>query len=330
MRRDGMDSMDTSEKRRHERDSPAAPSPSLPPTTAARSAASWSDIEAMQYLPISSCLLLCCAFVYYSRAATVSFLESRFTFSSDADGFNILFDCPADHWCGMIVSGGEEPDVFVGGDTYALARHSVCDWNCCLGLKDNDWPDHSCPHPSCCDCHAAPIGLRSFPSVMGDGWTWKKDRGIGGADGLRGTACARNATSEASFLPVKPSGDRLRADLSLRFGPAIRPGFLDLDGTPRAVVFAQASHGAVSFDGNTTLDVGYHGRGAFSACLVDRDKLCGCGWPLTNNLRQACVPINSNQTVIDMPSTNMSSMIGHNFWHLFLIAMTILISFVNV
>ena len=249
----------------------------------------------------------------------MSFLDSRFTFSSDAGGFNVLFDCPADQWCGMIVSGDEEPDVFVSGDTYVLARHSVCDWDCCLGLKDNDTPDHSCPHPTCCDWHGAPIGLRSFPSVMG--------RGIGGADGLRGTACVRNAANEASFIPVQPRGDRLHARLPLRFGPAIRDGFFALDGTPRAVVFAQASRGAESFDGNTTLDVGYHGRGAFSACLVDEDKLCGCGWPLTDELRQACVPINSDQTVEAMPQTGSMNGVAP-FWYL--PAMTTLISFVSV
>ena len=269
-------------------------------------------------MPILPCLLLCFVLFYYARAATVSFLDSRFTFSSDANGFNISFDCPADQWCGMIVSGDEEPDVFESGDTYVLARHSVCDWNCCLGLKDNAPPDHSCPHPTCCDWHGSPIGLRSFPSVLG---------GIGGADGLRGTACTRNAANEASFIPVQSHGDRLHARLPLPFGPAIRDGFFSLDGTPRAIAFAQASHGAESFDGNTTLDVGYHGVGAFSACLVDADKLCGCGWPLTDQLRQACVPINSDQTVVAMAS--MSGVVRHciRFWYLF--AMAILIPCVN-
>ena len=92
-------------------------------------------------------------------------------------------------------------------------------------------------------------------------------------------------------------------------------------------MFAQASHGAVSFDGDITLDVGYHGRGAFSACLVDKDELCGCGWPLTSDLRQACVPINSDQTI---SATAMSGVVRHGVTFWYLIAVTILISLVNV
>ena len=36
---------------------------------------------------------------------------------------------------------------------------------------------------------------------------------------------------------------------------------------------------------------------------MSEDKLCGCGWPLTEELKQACVPLNSNQKVVASPLT---------------------------
>lgn len=83
------------------------------------------------------------------------------------------------------MSSGTEPEVFEYGDTYILARHGVCQKDCCEGLKNNGWPDHSCPHPRCCS-HEGPTGVREYSSVMGDGWSWDQDRGIGRVGGLRG------------------------------------------------------------------------------------------------------------------------------------------------
>ncbi|EJK75055.1 hypothetical protein THAOC_03233, partial [Thalassiosira oceanica] len=225
------------------------------------------------------------------EGASVSFLESIFTFANQPDGLGVEFDCPADKWCGLIVSQGLEPQVFTHGDTYVLARHSLCDWDCCTGLRDNAPPDHSCPHPTCCDWHGQPTGIRSFSSVMGDGWTWAADRGIGRDGGLRGPTCARSIDEE---------------------GSAAAAGFNRWDGGQRALIFAQASAGAVSFDGSTSLDVGYHGRGAFTACVVSNRSICGCGWPLGSNAHvDRCIDLDSNATYRAVADSESGGSLAH-------------------
>ena len=243
-----------------------------------------------------------------ARAATVEFLDSRFTFSSNGSGFHVSFDCPSDKWCGMIVSEGREPEVFTGGDTYVLARHSLCDCDCCEGLRGGAFPDHSCPHPLCCDGAGRPVGLRRYPDVMGGPspaapgepptpWDFKTHKGVGGPHGLRGDAPCQ-ADMEPTFLPVDDIDGRHLVELHLPFGAA-PDGFYSLTGALRAVTFSQASRGAMSFNGGVdTLDVGYHGKGSpFVSCLMSADALCGCSWPLDEAWAlSVCVPLNSSQT----------------------------------
>ena len=47
------------------------------------------------------------------------------------------------------------------------------------------------------------------------------------------------------------------------------------------------------------MDVGYHGKGyPFSACLIDGERICGCGWPLdVEEAKKSCVPMRGNETV---------------------------------
>ena len=250
----------------------------------------------------------------FGYAATVAWLNSTFEFSTFSannsssftgnNGYNVQFNCPEDKWCGMIVSDSLEPEIFTDGDTYVLARHSLCDWECCTTLKDNPPPDYSCPHPKCCNPHHSPVGLRAFPSVMGTNWSGPKNGGQGITDGLRGPTCARNALTDADFRPVQAVGGRLGINMTFPFGIAPnRSGFFTMDGARRAFTFIQAVEGlAASFDGGiTTLDVGYHGKGAFTTCVVSEQSLCGCGWPLTNTLAQKCVPLNSDLSVYGHP-----------------------------
>lgn len=132
---------------------------------------------------------------------------------------------------------------------------------------------------------------------MGTGY---QSGGQGVTDGLRGPTCARHALTDSDFRPVEVLGGRLGIKLTFPFGVAPnRSRFYTMDGAPRMIAFVQAVEGlAASFDGGkTTLDVGYHGKGAFTSCLVSEQFLCGCGWPLTDTLAQKCVPLNSNQTV---------------------------------
>ena len=255
---------------------------------------------------------LLCFQTTFCYAATVAWLNSTFMFSlsgntsSSSNGYNVHFNCPQDKWCGMIVSGSLESEIFTDGDTFVLARHSLCDWECCVALKNNPPPDYSCPHPTCCNPHGSPVGLRSFPSVMGTGWSGKKDGGQGITDGLRGPTCARNALTDSDFRPAQVAGGRLGINVTFPFGVAPnRSGFYTMDGAPRAVTFIQAVEGAAaSFDeGKTTLDVGYHGKGSFTTCVVSEQSLCGCGWPLTDTLAQKCVPMNSDQIVSTQAST---------------------------
>ena len=76
------------------------------------------------------------------RGATVNWKDSHFSISSQNSGGNgdwqFLFDCPDDKWCGMVICDGTDDissQVFVGGDAYILARHSLCDCDCCDGLR---------------------------------------------------------------------------------------------------------------------------------------------------------------------------------------------------
>lgn len=105
--------------------------------------------------------------------ASILFNGFRFTFSTEGvnGGFRIGFKCPIDKFCGMIVSQSTTPEVFTFGDTYILARHGLCDYDCCFNLRGNPPPDYSCPHPRCCTSTGSPVGLRSFPSLMGEGWS---------------------------------------------------------------------------------------------------------------------------------------------------------------
>lgn len=213
--------------------------------------------------------------------ATVEFKESRFEFTpSKSPGIEVNFDCPADKWCGIIISEGFVPQVFKVGDAYVMARHGICQRGCCESLKNNDYPDHSCPHPNCCT-HNGPIGLRSFRSVMGDGWSWDKNKGIGCVGGLRGDASYKpvNESSASTFTSASVVDGRNLAHLTLPFGRQPPAGFIKLDSEMRAVSFAQASVGAMSFDGLTSIDLGYHGKGAFTSCLINGTHICGCGWP---------------------------------------------------
>ena len=168
-------------------------------------------------------------------AAEYKFKESIFTFShleagnsdvAEADfggGLQVNFDCPHDKWCGMIVSEGVDCQVFEIGDTYILARHGVCDESCCQGLKENDYPDHSCPHPTCCT-HEGPIGIRDFISVMGDGWSWKAHRGIGQAGGLRGDATYVAVDPDVeTFIYADQIDGRNLANVTLPYGTS-QPG----------------------------------------------------------------------------------------------------------
>ena len=149
-----------------------------------------------------------------SHAATVAWLNSSFTFTSNGAGtgfgFDIHMDCPGDKWCGMVVAGStgmKSEDIFDDGDTYILARHALCGWACCRALAGNPAPDYSCPHPKCCKPgNDSVVGLRSFPSVMGTGWSG----GTGVTDGLRGPTCARSALGDSDFRPTRVVGGRLR------------------------------------------------------------------------------------------------------------------------
>lgn len=242
-----------------------------------------------------------------AEGATVKFLDSRFTFTSNATGLYVAFDCPSDKWCGMIVSGSREPDVFEHGDTYILARHSLCDCTCCAGLKDNPTSTkaHTCPTPQCCDAVDKPVGLRTFPSVMGEGWSWETDRGIGGPKGLRGDASCEPALDSKYPDRFKYSvikNWRHYANLSLPWGKAA-PGYNTLDaGTLRAVSFSQASVGAAKFAYDPagsvdSLTVGYHGAGAFMTCLLSGSSICSCGWPAAKAAKD-CVNLNDGGTAI--------------------------------
>ena len=252
-------------------------------------------------------------FLLVARAtgAAVDFLSSRFTFSSEGGaGLRVGFNCSSGKWCGMIVSRSRTPEIFSFGDTYILARHGLCDYDCCWSLRDNPAPDYSCPHPQCCESTGSPVGLRSFPSLMGEGWSNTTmpttERNILFPHGLRGDATMRSALVDApphmrAFQPASVIDGFNYATLSLPFGDASASvvhtsGFYVLDDTLRAVVLTGAAAGAASFDGGvTTLDVGYHGPGAFTACLVSGTQLCGCGWPLVESASLAkCVPLDSD------------------------------------
>ena len=275
--------------------------------------------------------------------ASVLFNGFRFTLSADSDnhgGLHISFKCPLDKWCGVIVSGSMEPEIFTLGDTYILARHGVCNYDCCWNLRGNPAPDYSCPHPNCCTATGNPVGLRSFPSLMGEGWhtsteeilfphgyaPWFKPRRQARSRStharrrqpravaphthvrallhrLRGDATMRPALQDAppytnAFQIADVIDGFNLVDLSLPFGVDQNRsnGFHVLDSSMRAVVFTGAARGATSFDdGLTTIDVGYHGPGAFTACLVSSTELCGCGWPLRRAVQlKECVPINSD------------------------------------
>lgn len=212
----------------------------------------------------------------------IQFLDSKFKFQREAEGLKVHFDCPADKWCAMIVSEDVQPEVFMYGDTYVLARHGVCTKDCCEGLRNNDFPDHSCPHPKCCG-NEGPIGIRAYHDVMGEGWSWGKNRGVGLVGGLRGDASYTAVDPDAEdFVNALILDGRNLANLSLPFNTGTpQKGFYDLDDRFRAIMFAQASKGAMTFDGGqTNLDIGYHGAGAFTACLINGTHNCGCGLPL--------------------------------------------------
>ena len=246
--------------------------------------------------------LLTLLLVARATGAAVDFLTFRFNFSSEGDaGLRVGFNCPSSHWCGMIVSQSRRPEIFTLGDTYILARHGLCDYDCCWNLRNNPPPDYSCPHPSCCRSTGSPVGLRSFPSLMGEGWytTPPTERDLLYPHGLRGDATMRPAVEDApphtrQFQPASVIDGFNIAALSLPFG-VNTSGFYTLDGSLRAVVLTGATAGATSFDGRTALDVGYHGPGAFTACLVSGSQLCGCGWPLVEAASlKNCVPLDSD------------------------------------
>ena len=132
--------------------------------------------------------------------------------------------------------------------------------------------------------------------------------------GLRGDATMRSAVLDApphtkEFQPASVIDGFNLATLSLPFG-VNDTGFYVLDGSLRAVVLTGAAAGATSFDGRTTLDVGYHGPGAFTACLVSGTHLCGCGWPLIESESLAqCVPLDSDE--IQDANANMRQRMVH-------------------
>ena len=252
-------------------------------------------------------------FLLVARAtgASVDFLSSRFTFSSEGGtGLRVGFNCSGDKWCGIIVSRSRTPEIFSFGDTYILARHGLCDYDCCWNLRTNPPPDYSCPHPRCCESTGSPVGLRSFPSLMGEGWYTdienKASKDLLYPHGLRGDATMRSALVDGpphtrAFQPASVIDGYNYASLSLPFGNTSAgmidtSGFYVLDDSLRAVVLTGAAAGAASFDGGlTTLDVGYHGPGAFTACLVSGTQLCGCGWPLIESAALgSCVPLDSD------------------------------------
>lgn len=135
---------------------------------------------------------------------------------------------------------------------------------------------------------------------MGKGWSWPVHRGVGVGHGLRGDAVCREADTDPSpqnsFDFSLVLDGRNYANLSLPYGVATE-GYHTLDSTtPRAVVFAQASVGAMSFDGGkTSMDVGYHGANAFTSCLMNGTHLCGCGWPLdTATAMSQCIRLDAD------------------------------------
>ena len=106
-----------------------------------------------------------------------------------------------------------------------------------------------------------------------------------------------SGVSTNTSVPPAPSSP---SNMTLPFGVTPdRAHFYTMNGSARTVTFIQAVDGkAASFDGGkTTLDVGYHGRGSFTACVLSGESLCGCSWPLTEAAAMECVPLNSDQIV---------------------------------
>ena len=205
---------------------------------------------------------------------------------------------------------------------------------CCEGLKENDYPDHSCPHPKCCG-NEGPVGVREYASVMGAGWSWGVDRGIGRKGGLRGDATycpvtgvfagdradratpgagagdcnAMEKVARSRFWAARnaTANGRIRAGpIALPFGDTSRgPTFLRLSVNFRIVSLAQASEGAQSFDGGrSAIDIGYHGKGSFTQCLLNGTHLCGCGYPLdVGAARRSCAALAANSTYEAFPAS---------------------------
>ena len=96
----------------------------------------------------------------------------------------------------------------------------------------------------------------------------------------------------------------------------------------------KATDNAASFDGQTSIDVGYHGKDAFVNCFITGTKICGCWWggqpgegndgypssivqlkaQLDAGNTESCVDMYSQDTVTTYDSSAMGTMVSFSVY----------------